>query len=157
VVPAQIFPTLRAQNLEGVEVELPAAFAGERNVVVIAFRREHQALVDSWVPWFERRAATDPGLRFYEIPTIGRMWAPVRRFIDGGMAAAIRDPVVLRRTLTVYGNVDRVTVPLGIDDRSTITVLGVDRAGRVRWSGRGGFTEAAAAALEAAFTADQGG
>ena len=135
-----MFPQIEARNLEGLDVELPQAFAGERNVVVIAFHRTHQSLVDSWVPWFEEASADDPDLRFYELPTIGRIWAPVRNFIDGGMATAIREPVILQRTLTIYGDVNRVTKPLGIDDRSTITVLLVDRAGCVRWQGSGGWS-----------------
>ena len=142
------FPRVRARNLEGVDVELPDGFAGDRNIVVVAFQRQHQRLVDSWVPWFDEQATDDPALRFYELPTIGRIWAPARNFIDGGMAAAIRDPVILRRTLTIYGDVNRVTRPLGIDDRSTITVLLVDASGHVLWQGRGGFDVSLAAELE---------
>jgi hypothetical protein len=144
---AATFPRLSARNLCGEDVTLPDGFDGDRNVVMVAFQRGQQELVDSWVPWLEDRALTDPGLRFFEIPTIGRIWAPVRNFIDGGMAAAIRDPVVLRRTLTVYGDITRVTRPLGIVDRSTISVFLVDRTGSVRWVGRGGFDPEAAASL----------
>jgi hypothetical protein len=43
-----------------------------------------------------------------------------------------------------------VTVPLGIDDRSTIWLCLVDRAGRVAWRGSGGLDPAAAAALDTA-------
>jgi hypothetical protein len=144
-----IFPQVCARNLEGVDVDLPDGFVGERNVVAIAFQRNHQSLVDSWVPWFDEQAAADSGLRFYELPTIGRIWAPVRNFIDGGMAAAIRVPAILQRTLTIYGDVNRVTQPLGIDDRSTIALLLVDGSGLVRWRGGGGFTPRLAHDLEA--------
>jgi hypothetical protein len=144
------FPQLLARNLEGLEVELPAAFDGHLNVVAIAFRRDHQTLVDSWVPWFDQQAAIHPGLRFYEVPTIGRVWAPVRNFIDGAMASAIREPVILQRTLTVYGDVSRVTTPLGIEDRSTIAVVLVDHTGQVLWLGHGGFSETLARDLETA-------
>ena len=143
---------MSARNLEGLDVRLPAAFAGDRNVVMIAFQRQHQSLVDSWVPWLEQQASFDAGLRFYELPTIGRMWAPVRRFIDGGMAAAIRVPAILQRTFTIYGDVGRLTNPLGITDRSTITVLLVDARGKVKWQGNGGFTEDKAEALGVALT-----
>lgn len=144
------FPVLSARNLQGVDVTLPDAFEGARNVVLVAFQRHHQELVDSWVPWLERRAATDPDLRFYEIPTIGRLWAPMRPFIDGGMAAAIREPVILQRTLTVYGDVNRITRPLGIEDRSTIAVFLVERGGAVRWHGTGRFDADLAAGLDTA-------
>ena len=141
------FPTVEARNLQGLGVTLPSAFEGDRNVVVVAFKRDHQALVDSWVPWLEAQAAVDPGLRFYEIPTIGRIWAPVRNMIDGGMARAIKEPVVLQRTLTVYGDVNRLTRPLAITDTSTIAVFLVDADGTVLWSGAGPFADASAAAL----------
>jgi hypothetical protein len=148
------FPRLLARNLEGLEVELPDAFDGDLNVVAIAFRREHQRLVDSWVPWFDQHVAARPGLRFYEVPTIGRIWAPMRNFIDGAMASAIREPVILRRTLTVYGDVSRMTTPLGIDDRSTIAVVLVDNSGHVLWLGRGGFSEPLAHDLDTAIVAN---
>ena len=144
----RVFPRIRARDLEGRDVDLPDAFEGERNIVAVAFLRTHQTQVDSWVPWFEEFARTDPGLRFYELPTIGRIWAPVRRFIDGGMAAAIRDPVILQRTFTIYGDVNLITKPLRIDDRSTITVLCVDRSGDVLWQGAGGFAVPLAQELE---------
>ena len=129
---------------------LPAGLPGERNVVLIAFRRDQQQLVDSWVPRLEQRAAADPGLRFVELPALGLRWQPARSAIDGGMAAAIRDQAVRRRTLTVYTDLRRVTVPLGIDDRSTIWLCLVDRAGQVAWRGSGGPDPATAAALDTA-------
>ena len=150
-----VFPRLRARNLEGLEVELPEGFTGERTVVAIAFRRDHQRLVDSWVPWFEQRVAVDPGLRFYELPTIGRIWAPVRNFIDGGMAAAIRKPVILQRTLTIYGDVNRVARPLEIEDRSTIALFLVEASGRVRWQGAGAFETSTAEDLDRALRASR--
>jgi len=151
----RVFPTIEARNLQGLGVTLPEAFEGQRNVVVVAFQRNHQDLVDSWVPWLEKRSSTDPGLRFYELPTIGRIWAPVRNFIDGGMAAAIREPVILQRTLTVYGDVNRLTRPLGIQDRSTVSVFLVDPDGTVRWQGTGGFGPDVARELDKALRASR--
>ena len=144
------FPHLAARDLEGRDVVLPEAFDGDRNVVIIAFHRRHQALVDSWVPWLADRRVQDPGLCFFELPAIARIWAPARPMIDGGMAAAIRDPVGLRRTLTVYGDVGRLARALGITSRSTIVLLVVDRAGEVHWSGSGSFSPETAAEMDAA-------
>lgn len=148
-----MFPVVPARDLEKNDVMLPAAFAGECNVVLVAFQRQHQSLVDSWVPWLEKLALADSRMRFYEVPTIGRLWAPVRNMIDGGMASAIGDPVILRRTFTVYGDVRRLTEPLHINDRDTITVLLVNKRGGVEWSGAGGFSNAVAHELETAIAA----
>lgn len=127
---------------------LPAAFTGERNVVIVAFQRQHQSLVDSWVSWLEEAVTRDPGLAFYEVPTIASMWAPVRSLIDGGMAAAIRTPTILQRTLTVYGNTRSFAQALKIQSRSTITLFVVTRDGLVHWSCTGGFATASATALQ---------
>ena len=147
------FPPLAARDLDGREVALPTGLPGEWNVVIVAFQREQQELVDSWVPWLEQRAATMPGLRFAELPAIGLQWQPARPVIDGGMAAAIRDQKTRRRTLTVYTDLRRVTAPLGIGDRGTIWLFLVNRAGQVRWRGSGGWDAATAAALAAALAA----
>lgn len=93
---------IRARNLEGVDVDLPDGFTGDRNVVAIA--------------------------------------------------TAIREPVILQRTLTIHGDVNRVTRPLGIEDRSTIALLLVDGSGHVLWRRAGGFTPLLAHDLEAALT-----
>lgn len=144
------FPAIAARNLEGLNVELPHGFDGDRNLVIVAFDRNHQRLVDSWVPWAEATAAADPGFRFFEVPAIHRKWVPVRRFIDGGMAAAIRVPAILRRTLTYYGDLARLTEPLGIVDRKTIAVLLLGPDGMVRWKGSGAFTTELSQTLETA-------
>jgi hypothetical protein len=144
------FPRLATRDLDGREVALPAGLPGEWTVVIVAFLREQQGLVGSWVPWLEQRAAADPRLGFAELPAIGLQWQPARPVIDGGMAAAIHDQKTRRRTLTVYTDIRRVTVPLHILDRSTIWLFLVDRAGRVRWRGSGGQDAATAAALTAA-------
>jgi hypothetical protein len=144
------FPRLAARDLDGREVALPAGLPGEWTVVIIAFRRDQQDLADSWMPWLDQQTAADPRLGFAELPAIGLQWQPARPVIDGGMAAAIRDQKTRRRTLTVYTDIRRVTVPLGISDRSTIWLFLVDRAGQVRWRGCGGRDEATAAALTAA-------
>jgi hypothetical protein len=144
------FPRLAARDLGRREVILPAGLPGERNVVLIAFRRDQQRLVDSWVPWLEQRVATDPELRFVELPAIGLQWEPARRAIDGGIAAAIRDEAVRGRTLTVYTDLRRVTIPLAIGDRSAIWLSLVDRAGRVAWRASGGLDPVTAAALDTA-------
>jgi hypothetical protein len=141
------FPVVRGRNLLGEPVELPAGLDGSPRVVVVAFRQPQQRQVDSWVPWLEEQAGVVPGLRFYEVPSISGRWSPTRRFIDGGMATSIRDPVVLARTITFYGDLTRLTVPLGIDRTDDIWVFALDDAGNVVWSGTGGFDAVAAESL----------
>lgn len=124
-------------------MELPKDFAARRNLVILAFRQWQQAQVDGWIEW----AADEVGLpaalpgsapgdapwagnlvdaAIYEIPLLGRRWSVGRNFIDGGMAAAIRDPVILARTVTVYTDVSAVMGALGIDSTDDVCALVVD-------------------------------
>ena len=135
------FPRLAARNLEGHALILPEAFAGSMNLVLLAFQREQQSIVDPWISWFDTISATHPGLRCYEIPMIGRRWSPARRFIDGSMAQAVREPEARRRTVTVYTDVRRVMDTLAIDSANTVTVLLVDADGRLRYRATGAPSE----------------
>jgi len=148
------FPHLAARDLEGRALELPDDFSGAFNLVVVAFQREQQAMVDSWVAWFESIATEHPTLRCYEVPVIATRWSPARRFIDGGMAQAVRAQEARRRTLTVYTDVRRVTDALAIDDTDTVTVLLVDADGRLRWRTTGPVSEHSGSELRAALVAD---
>ena len=150
------FPRIKARDLDGREVMLPTGLAGEWNVVIIAFRRQQQAMVDSWVPWLRDLAEATPGLGFAEVPAIGLAWQPVRSAIDGGMAASIADQQTRRRTLTVYTDLRRLTGPLGIADRNSIWLFLTDRDGQVRWHGTGGWDATTAADLAAALAGPGG-
>ncbi|MEZ5144619.1 MAG: hypothetical protein R2726_19205 [Acidimicrobiales bacterium] len=145
--PPSPFPRVPARDLFGEEHELPGDLDGDRAIVVVAFHRRHQRDVDSWVPWLEERMAADAGLRFYEVPAIADRWSPVRPLIDGGMARGIGDPVVCRRTLTVYGDIRRLTDPLAIDDRGTVHLFLLDGEGLVRDRAVGPFEPATAQRL----------
>jgi len=145
-----VFPALRARNLNGRTFTLPAEFGGTQNIAIIAFQRWHQDLVDAWFPYLDTLLATHPELRAYELPMIGGLYTLARPFIDGGMAAAIPNPAVRDRTLTVYTDVRRVMAALQITSTETITLLLVDRTGQIFWRDAGAYTAEQAAGLERA-------
>ena len=142
-----VFPELAARDLEGRLRRLPDAFEGEQNLVVVAFLRRQQSDVDTWVAWFEGVRATRPMLACYEIPMLATRWSPVRRFIDGGMAQAVRESEARRRTLTVYTDVRQVTRALEIGTTRVVTALLVDAVGRVLWRATGPAAAGDTAAL----------
>lgn len=156
MVPQGSFPRLEARDLTGATRWLPDAFAEPRNLVFVAFRRHQQAVIDSWAPWLETSGA-EAGLVSYEIPVLARHWAPLRPMIDGGMAAAISVLETRRRTLTVYGDVRRVTGPLGITDRSRVWIFLVGRGGTILETATGAYDEATAERLRAAAQAGEDG
>lgn len=153
MAPAVRFPALRARSLERERHDLPGDFEGRRNIAVVAFRREQQRDVDTWLPLLLELEAADRGLRAYEIPTISRSWSPVRPFIDGGMTAGIPDRAARARTLTTYTDVGAVLAALGLDDTRRIATVLTDRAGTVTWMATGPWTAEAEAGLREALAA----
>ncbi len=131
------FPEIEGRSLEDEAIALPGGLDGSLNLLAIAFHRTQQREVDTWIPLFRNLEDRVPELAGYEIPTISGGWKPLRWFIDGGMKAAIPDPLTRRRTVTVYGDVSRLTEGLGLPDRDRIAVILIDRSGEVFWMTRG--------------------
>ncbi|MBI5601148.1 MAG: hypothetical protein HY944_06240 [Gemmatimonadetes bacterium] len=146
------FPVVTSDNLEGRTFTLPRDFDGERNVVFIAFKREQQREVDSWVPFVKPLLARTPGTEYYEIPTIKRMVAPMRWMINRGMRGGIDDRGARERTITLYLDKEPFKRALGIATEQEIHVLVVDREGNVRWRTAGAFSEDKGQGLARALT-----
>jgi hypothetical protein len=144
------FPEIQARSLEREHYDLPSEFEGRWNVAVVAFRREQQQQVDTWLPFLLALEAEHDDLRVYEVPTISRRWGPARWFIDGGMAMGIADREACARTLTSYTDIGLVQRALGLGDDATIATVLTGRDGRIMWMTTGGFTEQAGAELRAA-------
>jgi hypothetical protein len=142
-----VFPVVEGRNLEGRALALPADFTAEMNIVVIAFRREQQADVDTWMPALRALASHDTTLAVYELPTIERRFRLMRSFIDGGMRRGIPDAAVRAATITLYIDKGPFKRSLGIANEGAIQVLLVDRAGVVHWRAVGRYTSDAVAEL----------
>jgi hypothetical protein len=144
------FPAVTSENLEGKSLTLPRDFAGERNVVFIAFLRKQQDDIDTWMPFVKAAVGRTANTDFYEIPTIKQMVAPMRWFINHGMRGGIDDVAARERTITLYIDKSPFKRALAITDENVIQVLVVDRAGHVLWRTTGAFSVEKGAALEAA-------
>ena len=141
------FPPLTATNLEGTTLSLPADFAGERNLLLIAFQREQQKNVDTWLHQM-KRFESSPGFRYYELPTIDKLNPVVRWFINGGMRRGIPDRNARARTITLYIDKPPFREALKIADEKQIYAILIDRSGRVLWRAEGDFDEAKGASLQ---------
>lgn len=146
------FPVVTSANLEGRTFTLPRDFEGELNVVFVAFERQQQGDVDSWVPFVKSLLARTPNAEYYEIPTIKRMIAPMRWMINRGMRGGIDDLGARERTITLYLDKEPFKRAIDISTEQEIHVLVVDREGRVRWRAAGAFSEDKGQGLSRALT-----
>ena len=151
--PAAHFPVVKSDNLEGRTFTLPTDFGGERNVVFVAFQREQQKDVDTWVPFVTKQIAANPGTEYYELPTIKRMIGLMKWTINKGMSGGIPDKAAREHTITLYIDKEPFKRALEIPDEKVIHVLIVDRAGTVLWRTSGLFSDEKGAALATALRA----
>lgn len=133
------FPQVMGRSLAGNDVQLPADLPAARTLAVLAFQQWQQASVDRWIARAE--AAGVPGSPLdmeaddetcvVEIPVLSTRWKLGRSFIDGGMAASIRIPRVLARTITVYTNVSAFQKVIGISGSDVVQACVVTTEGEV--------------------------
>jgi hypothetical protein len=132
-----IFPEVRGKNLEGKPVFLPRDFEGELNLVFLAFQREQQLMVNTWLPTADLLEDIHPGLKYYELPTISRMNPIARWFINTGMRSGISDPKSRKKTITLYLDKGPFREALEIPVEDTIYILLVNKKGEVIWREEG--------------------
>jgi hypothetical protein len=151
------FPLLAGRDLENKEVLVPRDLHGQARLLIVAFERWHQLLVDSWSTTLAALGEEHPELEVWEIPTLSSGYRPFRSFIDGGMRAGIPDPQARRHTITVYTSLRDVRRRLGLSHLDTIRLYLLDADGDVVWSGSGSVDESQAAGLDLALQSLSGG
>jgi len=141
MVVGDIFPRISGRALSGVKVTLPDAARGRVALVGVAFVREAQSMMDSWMrPYTEAYAGQD-GYLAYELPVIeGWHWRLLSGMIDGGMRAGI-PPEQHDYVVTYYGDASTFKEALSIEDTSYAYVYLLGRSGVIRWQNRGYATD----------------
>lgn len=141
------FPNVKASNLEKRDFNLPADFEGDRNLLLVAFERDQQKDVDTWLREMKRFEELDRHFFYYELPTIQRPNGLVRWFIDSGMRRGIPDRKARERTITLYLDTRLFCNALLITDQKKIHAFLVNREGQVLWRSAGVFDENKSASL----------
>jgi hypothetical protein len=144
------FPTVSGRNLQRRSFEVPRDLDGALNVLLIAFQRWHQSLVDTWVPFLQQAEEKHSDLRYYELPTLQQLNPLSRVFINEGMRAGIPDPLARERTVTLYLDKEAFREALDLPNEQDIHLFLIDRQGTVLWRATGAFAPEKAAALSSA-------
>ena len=144
------FPRLTARDLEGRSVEIPAGLGAALNLVVLAFEREHQRPVESWLRHLADLEREFPGLEAWQVVALSRSYRLFRGAIDNAMRKGIADEPARRHTLVAYLDLHDLQRDLGLRDTADIRLYLLDGKGNVRWQGVGSFGEATLDSLRAA-------
>jgi len=129
------FPEVKDDSLEKNPVSLPDAARGKVTLIAVAFLRESQAQIDSWLEPFVESFGNKEGFTFYEVPMLHWGYKFMRFMIDGGMRAGIPQEKH-KHVVTMYGDVEKYIKALNLDLRYGYAFL-LDREGIIRWEGQG--------------------
>jgi len=133
------FPNVTSDSLAGTKESIPETCRGKVTLVAVAFLRESQGQLDSWLnPFYEKFGKRD-GFMFYEIPMISSGYKFMRFVIDGGMRGGIPS-FKHKHVVTMYGDVEKYLTALRLDPRYGYAFL-LDREGVIRFQSQGSATE----------------
>jgi hypothetical protein len=127
------FPPIAGETLHGRSLGLPGGFEKPLTVLLVAFGRDQQAAVDTWLPVADDIRASCPDVCCYELAVVDRIFRPAKPFIDGRMRTALPDATVRERTITAYTDKATVRRALDIEDETEIHAFLLDRDGIVYW------------------------
>ena len=141
------FPRIVTETLAGRSLVLPDSLEDRLAVVLIAFRRHAQPIVDSWMAPIGRLISGRTDIEMYEVPVLSGGWRMVSGFIDGGMRAGI--PVHKHESVaTFYGDTTRFRHALSINDLNSAYAFLVNSRGEIIWNASGWASKADIAHLE---------
>ena len=125
-----VFPRVSGSNLLKEKVRFPDDLMGQPTLALVAFKRQQQREVDTWLARLEEFEGR--GVRVLELPTIsGMAWGWMAGFIDGGMRSGIPDPAARARTVTLYTDTAKFREALGLETRDEIYAVLLDDEARV--------------------------
>jgi hypothetical protein len=146
-------PTVTAESLSEKPITVPAQLPAERTLVLIAFEREQQTVLNTWMAGLN---LTDNKLPWIEAPVIGKGYGLIRSFINGGMRRGIQDTALRDRTVTLFTDPAALRKDMGLTgDGKTVWVTVVDRAGLVHAKAEGVYSADKAKPLMDALQASQ--
>lgn len=141
------FPIISGIDLDGKIRELPAAFNNKSNLVIVAFKREQQAEVDTWIKAVEPILKENSKLSFYEIPLIHELSSFRRMWVNNGMRFGIPSEEARKRTITVYTDRDKFFAITKMKEDQIYALL-LNDSGKILWRSEGVADEKKVKALK---------
>ena len=142
------FPDVAGKNLKRKKSKFPEDFPAKYNIVLMAFYRQQQLDINTWLPYVDQLVSNYLDLAYLEFPVIYKM-SPIGQFmLNEGMRAGIPDQQARENTITLYLDKTRFLEQLGIQSEAEIRVMLVKKDGSILWHGGGIFTHEKGSHLE---------
>lgn len=143
------FPQITGIDLNGNKQKLPDTFNNDLNLVIVAFKREQQSEVDTWIKSAKPLLEKNKNLSFFEIPLIYELSAFKRFWVNNGMRFGIKDEVARKQTITVYTNRKKFFNITKMEEEKIYALL-IDKNGKILWQKDGASDAAKISSLKKA-------
>ncbi len=130
------FPKITGIDLEGNKREIPQTFTAKLNIVAVAFKREQQNDVNSWLSEINKIEAANSEINFWEIPLIYELGSFKRAWVNNGMRFGIKDSKARKQTITVYTNREEFFEIMKMKE-DEIYILLLNDKGKILWQTNG--------------------
>lgn len=135
------FPVHTFSNLAKQKKKIPDELGGDYQLMIVAFQRNHQQLVDTWFDAGDtlEKKYNKPGkmFRYYEIPTIYKMGLIRRSLLNTGMRTGVKAQTARERTFTIYIDKAPFKKTLQIPNETDIHLFLLNSTGKVIWRCQG--------------------
>jgi hypothetical protein len=134
-----IFPLISGENLNGKKFNLPQDLTADKTLLLIAFEREQQVVLDSWSRGLDLPNSQIP---WVELPVIPTPYILGSFIIDSGMRRGIPNPKIRDKVITLYTDREAFAKSMGLDfDPQGAYVAVIDRSGKILGIFKGAFNE----------------
>lgn len=134
------FPLVTGIDLMGKGRKIPDSLKGKYHILAVAFKREQQEDVNSWINVMPNIIDSHADIAFYEIPLIYPIKAPYRFWINNGMRRGVPGDEARDRTITVYTDRSKFLSLMRMDIEHIYLVL-IDHKGKILWQTSGVATD----------------
>ncbi len=134
---SKLFPKVSGSNLEGDVVSIPEDLEGENKLLLVAFKREQQEDVNTWLEATVDLLKKHSDFAVYEIPTIKEMNFLMRFNINNGMRYGIPSKSQRENTITLYIDKEKFKTILKIETEDEIHVFLVNDKAEIVWRAQG--------------------
>ena len=134
------FPSIKAETLSQKKVTFPETTKGLYTFILIAFKKQTQREVDSWLDPFIEEFGGEQDITFFEIPMISGNWKWMSSWIDSGMRTGVPD-YKHDHVATYYGPLSKYFDYFNIKDSQTVHVFLLDKKGNIIWKESGPSNE----------------
>jgi hypothetical protein len=138
---AAVFPPIESENLLKEAVRLPEQLPADRSLLIMAFQREQQENVETWIHGMHLENSPLPWL---EIPLIDNPGMLGRWFINSGMRSGIPDDYTRAHVISLYPDKAEFLGAIGIEDEGAVYALVVTRKGEIVERIKGDYSPAGA-------------